>query len=63
MPVPITASFGIADLATSGGDKEMIAAADAALQRAKANGRNRSVVADASFTTSPAPAVALAKAS
>ena len=55
MPVPVTASFGIADLATSGGDKEMVAAAHTALQAARQNGRNRVQIADASMVMSPAP--------
>ncbi|HYO10216.1 MAG TPA: diguanylate cyclase [Tepidisphaeraceae bacterium] len=38
--VPITCSFGIADLATCG-DANLVQAADAALYRAKQNGRNR----------------------
>jgi two-component system, cell cycle response regulator len=40
VPVLVTCSFGIADLATCG-DQNLVAAADAALYQAKQNGRNR----------------------
>jgi PleD family two-component response regulator len=40
MPVPITCSFGIADLSTCT-EKDIVSCADAALYRAKQNGRNR----------------------
>jgi diguanylate cyclase (GGDEF)-like protein len=52
--VPITCSFGIAELDTCG-EKELVACADAALYRAKTSGRNRFEIASAS--------VPLAKAS
>jgi diguanylate cyclase (GGDEF)-like protein len=61
VPVQITCSFGIADL-MSCGEKDIIAAADAALYRAKDLGRNRIEIAP----PAPAPAsppIALAKAS
>ena len=61
MPVQITCSFGIADLAGAG-DKDIVAAADAALYRAKENGRNRFEIAPAA-PVPPAPPVPLAKAS
>jgi diguanylate cyclase (GGDEF)-like protein len=54
VPVQITCSFGIADV-TSCGDKDLIAAADAALYRAKEAGRNRIEIAT--------PVMSLAKAS
>jgi diguanylate cyclase (GGDEF)-like protein len=53
-PVQITCSFGIADV-TNCGDKDLIAAADAALYRAKEQGRNRIEIAP--------PAITLARAS
>jgi diguanylate cyclase (GGDEF)-like protein len=37
----VTASFGVAELGTSGGAEELIASADRALYRAKAEGRDR----------------------
>jgi two-component system, cell cycle response regulator len=52
MPVPVTASFGIADLATSG-DADIVAAANAAMRAAKENGRNRVHVADGAPLTLP----------
>jgi len=54
MPVPITCSFGIADLSLCP-DNQIVGAADAALRKAKQNGRNRIEIAE---TTIP-----LAKAS
>ena len=54
VPVQITCSFGIADV-TSCGEKDIIAAADAALYRAKDAGRNRIEIAP--------PVMSLAKAS
>ncbi len=58
MPVPITASFGIADLSVAG-PADIVAAATEALHRAKSNGRNRTELA-----VIAAPAVVqLAKAS
>jgi len=69
MPVLITASFGLADLSSATGTTDIVAAATAALRRAKTNGRNRSELADAVValaaapTTMPAPASPLAKAS
>ncbi|MEA2734186.1 MAG: hypothetical protein QOE14_637, partial [Humisphaera sp.] len=64
MPVPILASFGIADL-TSAVDKDLIAAATVALRRAKSNGRNRVELAPvvASAVAQSAPPTPLAKAS
>jgi len=69
MPVLITASFGLADLSSATGTTDIVAAATAALRRAKANGRNRSELAEvvaaptAAPATMPAPASPLAKAS
>ena len=63
MPVPITASFGIADLSAAA-PADIVAAATAALRRAKSNGRNRTELAEAAATTGTiAPAAQLAKAS
>jgi two-component system, cell cycle response regulator len=64
MPVPITASFGIADI-TAIGATDIVAAAGEALRRAKSNGRNRTELADpaAGTTATIAPAAQLAKAS
>jgi diguanylate cyclase (GGDEF)-like protein len=56
MLVPLTASFGIADVATAG-DKDIVRSADAALYTAKQTGRNSIQIATAS---TPIP---LAKAS
>ena len=44
----VTASFGVASLGTSGGDGKdaLVAAADAALYRAKRSGKNRTVRAE-----------------
>jgi diguanylate cyclase (GGDEF)-like protein len=58
MPVTLTCSFGIADMATSG-DAQIIAAAQAALKSAKQLGRNRAEIAG---DAPPAP-LPLAKAS
>jgi diguanylate cyclase (GGDEF)-like protein len=67
MPVPITASFGIADMSAPIGPNDIVAAAIAALRRAKSNGRNRTELAEATATATTAaaiaPAAALAKAS
>jgi diguanylate cyclase (GGDEF)-like protein len=55
MPVTVTSSFGIADVATCG-DKDLVLAADAALYRAKQNGRNRIEIATApAAPNTPAP--------
>jgi diguanylate cyclase (GGDEF)-like protein len=52
-PLRVTASFGVASLPQSAGDKEsLIAAADAALYRAKRSGKNRVKRAEASPTAS-----------
>ena len=57
MPVPLTASFGVADVATFG-DNEILAAADQALYRAKHRGRNSIEIA-----TEVTPPIPLARAS
>jgi two-component system, cell cycle response regulator len=66
MPVPITASFGIADISAIGAS-DIIAAATEALRRAKSNGRNRTELAEPTATattkTTITPAAPLAKAS
>ena len=61
MPVPITASFGIADLSSAAGTNDIVAAATAALHKAKQGGRNR--VEISSGVAAPAPTIPLAKAS
>jgi diguanylate cyclase (GGDEF)-like protein len=59
MPVPITASFGLADLTTAG-DQDIVAAANTALRTAKENGRNRYEISVPGATM---PTLPLAKAS
>ena len=56
MPVQITCSFGIADLSTCS-EKDIVSHADAALYRAKQNGRNRIEIAGeaAALTTAAEP--------
>ncbi len=53
MPVTITCSFGIADLATCG-DKDLVSCADAALYEAKQHGRNRFEIAQTKLTLAKA---------
>ena len=43
--IRVTASFGVASLETGGTAETMLKAADTALYRAKANGRNQTIVA------------------
>ena len=63
MPVPITASFGIADVTTCG-NTDIVTAATAALHRAKQNGRNRyEIVAATAAAATVTPAPRLAQAS
>jgi diguanylate cyclase (GGDEF)-like protein len=52
MPVPMTASFGIADVATFT-DQELLSAADRALRLAKEAGRNRIEIASVSSSQAP----------
>jgi diguanylate cyclase (GGDEF)-like protein len=54
MPVLITASFGVADLNCATGTTDIVTAATAALRRAKANGRNRSELAESVAAAAPA---------
>src|SRR5439155_6410206 len=53
VPVPIMCSFGIADVA-SAGDKDIVAAADAALYREKHRGRNQIEIAAVMITLAKA---------